>query len=90
MRHHIGFVKPDFDVFQTSTGFDFGLRQNGNRVMDVEVPQWAKRSTRLFILIHRQVRLVQCVVPTVICADFDCDFTPSRTSQFLVRSCYSN
>ena len=38
------------------SGFDFGLRQNGQRVMNVEVPLWAKGSTRLFTLIHRQVR----------------------------------
>ena len=42
-------------MFLLSLGFDFGIRQNGNRVMDVEVPQWAKGSTRLFTLIHRQV-----------------------------------
>ena len=39
-------------------GFDFGLRQNGSRVMNVEVPHWAKGSTRLFMLIHRQVSLI--------------------------------
>ena len=39
-------------------GFDFGLRQNGSRVMNVEVPHWAKGSTRLFMLIHRQVGLI--------------------------------
>lgn len=41
-----------------SKGFDFGLRQNGSRVMNVEVPHWAKGSTRLFMLIHRQVGLI--------------------------------
>ncbi len=42
-------------TFFIFAGFDFGVRQNGQRVMDVEVPQWAKGSTRLFMLIHRQV-----------------------------------
>ena len=41
------------------SGFDFGLRQNGQRVMDVGVPLWAKGSTRLFILIHRQVSRIR-------------------------------
>lgn len=46
------FFLPEF--LENSEGFDFGLRQNGQRVMDVEVPHWAKGSTRLFTLIHRQ------------------------------------
>ena len=37
-------------------GFDFGLRQNGERVMDVSLPSWACDDPRLFILIHRQVK----------------------------------
>ena len=36
-------------------GFDFGLRQNGEVVMDVRLPSWACDDPRLFILIHRQV-----------------------------------
>lgn len=36
-------------------GFDFGVRQNGERVMDVRLPSWACNDSRLFILIHRQV-----------------------------------
>ena len=39
-------------------GFDFGVRQNGSRVMHVELPPWAKNNRRLFILIHRQVTLI--------------------------------
>ncbi|XP_022782202.1 lysosomal-trafficking regulator-like isoform X2 [Stylophora pistillata] len=46
------FFLPEF--LENREGFDFGLRQNGQRVMDVEVPQWAKGSTRLFTMIHRQ------------------------------------
>lgn len=46
------FFLPEF--LENSEGFDLGVRQNGNRVMDVEVPKWAKGSTRLFVLIHRQ------------------------------------
>ena len=45
-------------LFFCPKGFDFGLRQNGSRVMNVEVPHWAKGSTRLFMLIHRQVSLI--------------------------------
>lgn len=46
------FFLPEF--LENNEGFDFGIRQNGSRVMNVELPQWAKGSTRLFILIHRQ------------------------------------
>ncbi|XP_028398812.1 lysosomal-trafficking regulator-like [Dendronephthya gigantea] len=35
-------------------GFDFGLRQNGERVMDVRLPSWSCKDPRLFTLIHRQ------------------------------------
>jgi len=37
-----------------STGFDFGVRQNGERVNHVNLPPWARNDPRLFILIHRQ------------------------------------
>lgn len=36
-------------------GFNFGIRQNGERVMDVHLPTWACNDHRLFTLIHRQV-----------------------------------
>lgn len=35
-------------------GFDFGIRQNGERVDDVELPPWSGGDPRRFVLIHRQ------------------------------------
>lgn len=35
-------------------GFDFGVRQNSERVNHVNLPHWARNDPRLFILIHRQ------------------------------------
>lgn len=35
-------------------GFDFGVRQNGERVNHVNLPPWARNDPRLFVLIHRQ------------------------------------
>lgn len=35
------------------TGFNFGVRQNGNRVGDVELPKWCGGDARIFILVHR-------------------------------------
>lgn len=34
-------------------GFNFGMRQNGSRVTDVELPPWAKGDARIFIFVHR-------------------------------------
>ncbi|XP_036146533.1 lysosomal-trafficking regulator isoform X4 [Monomorium pharaonis] len=34
-------------------GFNFGVRQNGNQVGDVELPKWCGGDARLFILAHR-------------------------------------
>ncbi|KAL0119810.1 hypothetical protein PUN28_007922 [Cardiocondyla obscurior] len=34
-------------------GFNFGVRQNGNEVGDVELPKWCGGDARLFILAHR-------------------------------------
>lgn len=34
-------------------GFNFGVRQNGCRVNDVELPAWCNRDARLFVLAHR-------------------------------------
>ncbi|XP_011260266.1 lysosomal-trafficking regulator isoform X1 [Camponotus floridanus] len=34
-------------------GFNFGVRQNGNKVGDVELPKWCGGDVRLFILAHR-------------------------------------
>ncbi|NXP15950.1 LYST regulator, partial [Thinocorus orbignyianus] len=46
------FYLPDFLV--NREGFDFGVRQNGDRVNHVSLPPWARNDPRLFILIHRQ------------------------------------
>lgn len=40
-------------MFRNISGLDFGVRQCGVRVEDVELPRWAPNA-RLFILIHRQ------------------------------------
>lgn len=47
-------------------GFNFGVRQNGNRVGDVELPKWCGGDARLFILAHRaalETDLVREVLP---------------------------
>ncbi|XP_052013670.1 lysosomal-trafficking regulator isoform X3 [Apodemus sylvaticus] len=46
------FYLPEFLV--NREGFDFGVRQNGERVNHVNLPLWARNDPRLFILIHRQ------------------------------------
>ncbi|KAJ8248339.1 hypothetical protein GJAV_G00240950 [Gymnothorax javanicus] len=46
------FYLPEFLV--NREGFDFGLRQNGERVDHVSLPPWAHDDPRLFVLIHRQ------------------------------------
>ncbi|XP_051169183.1 lysosomal-trafficking regulator isoform X2 [Leptopilina boulardi] len=45
------FYLPEFLL--NTEGFNFGVRQNGIRVTDVELPPWAKNDARLFILVHR-------------------------------------
>ncbi|XP_060099186.1 lysosomal-trafficking regulator [Heteronotia binoei] len=46
------FYLPEFLV--NREGFDFGVRQNGERVNHVNLPPWARNDPRLFIVIHRQ------------------------------------
>ncbi|XP_063773674.1 lysosomal-trafficking regulator isoform X2 [Pseudophryne corroboree] len=46
------FYLPEF--LANREGFDFGVRQNGDRVNHVNLPPWARNDPRLFILIHRQ------------------------------------
>ncbi|XP_061083889.1 lysosomal-trafficking regulator-like isoform X5 [Conger conger] len=46
------FYLPEFLV--NREGFDFGVRQNGERVDHVSLPPWARNDPRLFVLIHRQ------------------------------------
>ncbi|XP_011144679.1 lysosomal-trafficking regulator isoform X1 [Harpegnathos saltator] len=45
------FYLPEFLL--NSEGFNFGVRQNGNKVGDVELPKWCGGDPRLFILGHR-------------------------------------
>lgn len=35
-------------------GFDFGIRQTGDRVSDVILPPWCHGDPRVFVLVHRQ------------------------------------
>jgi len=41
------------NTFICVAGFNFGVRQNGNKVGDVELPKWCGGDARLFILAHR-------------------------------------
>lgn len=42
------------ELFVNSEGFDFGARQSGEMVNDVQLPPWCNENARLFVLIHRQ------------------------------------
>lgn len=42
------------EMFENFERFNFGCRQNGERVEDVSLPPWCLKDPRLFILIHRQ------------------------------------
>ncbi|XP_036336992.1 lysosomal-trafficking regulator [Rhagoletis pomonella] len=42
------------EMFENFERFNFGCRQNGERVEDVQLPPWCLRDARLFVLIHRQ------------------------------------
>ncbi|XP_076318976.1 lysosomal-trafficking regulator mauve isoform X2 [Tachypleus tridentatus] len=46
------FFIPEFLI--NSEGFNFGVRQMGEKVHDVCLPPWCRNDPRLFILIHRQ------------------------------------
>ncbi|XP_070590091.1 lysosomal-trafficking regulator isoform X2 [Erythrolamprus reginae] len=65
------FYLPEFLV--NREGFDFGIRQNGERVNHVNLPPWARNDPRLFILIHRQA-LESDHVSQTICNWFDLVF----------------
>ncbi|KAL7668384.1 hypothetical protein ACOME3_009086 [Neoechinorhynchus agilis] len=49
---------PEFFYFheflQNRLGFDYGRRQNGKQIGDVELPTWCNQNARLFVMIHRQ------------------------------------
>ncbi|XP_015121948.1 lysosomal-trafficking regulator [Diachasma alloeum] len=58
------FYLPEFLL--NSEGFNFGVRQNGQRVGDVELPPWCGGDARLFILAHRaalEADIVREVLP---------------------------
>lgn len=42
------------EIFENTEGFNFGHRQSGELVNHVTLPVWASKSSRLFVLIHRQ------------------------------------
>ncbi|XP_028902841.1 lysosomal-trafficking regulator isoform X2 [Ornithorhynchus anatinus] len=65
------FYLPEFLV--NREGFDFGVRQNGERVNHVNLPPWARNDPRLFILIHRQA-LESDQVSQTICQWIDLVF----------------
>lgn len=46
------FFLPEFLI--NHEGFDFGVRQSGERVDSVQLPPWCLNDPRLFVLIHRQ------------------------------------
>ncbi|KAM6405233.1 lysosomal-trafficking regulator isoform 2-T2 [Pluvialis apricaria] len=52
--HFLVRLPPFTKMFLAYQGFDFGVRQNGDRVNHVNLPPWARNDPRLFILIHRQ------------------------------------
>lgn len=43
-----------FCVYCSISDFNFGVRQSGERVNDVELPPWSHGDARRFMLIHRQ------------------------------------
>lgn len=49
---------PEFFSFaeflENAERFNFGIRQSGERVDNVQLPPWARDSSRLFIFVHRQ------------------------------------
>lgn len=43
-----------YEFLENSEKFNFGFRQSGEPVNDVNLPLWARNSARLFTLVHRQ------------------------------------
>ena len=41
-------------IYFCVVGFDFGVRQTGERVWNVSLPPWCRQNPRLFVLVHRQ------------------------------------
>lgn len=67
------------------TGFDFGVRQNGERVNHVNLPPWARNDPRLFILIHRQA-LESDYVSQTICHWIDLVFGYKQKGRAAVQA----
>ncbi|KAJ1153594.1 hypothetical protein NDU88_006353 [Pleurodeles waltl] len=77
------FYLPEFLV--NREGFDFGIRQNGERVNHVNLPPWARNDPRLFILIHRQA-LESDYVSQTICHWIDLVFGYKQKGRAAVQS----
>ncbi|XP_018413216.1 PREDICTED: lysosomal-trafficking regulator [Nanorana parkeri] len=77
------FYLPEFLV--NREGFDFGLRQNGERVNHVNLPPWARNDPRLFILIHRQA-LESDQVSQTICNWIDLVFGYKQKGRAAVQA----
>ncbi|XP_078504939.1 lysosomal-trafficking regulator isoform X2 [Lissotriton helveticus] len=77
------FYLPEFLV--NREGFDFGIRQNGERVNHVNLPPWARNDPRLFILIHRQA-LESDYVSQTMCHWIDLVFGYKQKGRAAVQS----
>nr|XP_033792260.1 lysosomal-trafficking regulator isoform X2 [Geotrypetes seraphini] len=77
------FYLPEFLV--NREGFDFGLRQNGERVNHVNLPPWARNDSRLFILVHRQA-LESDHVSQTICHWIDLVFGHKQKGRSAVQA----
>ncbi|XP_053567057.1 lysosomal-trafficking regulator isoform X2 [Bombina bombina] len=77
------FYLPEFLV--NREGFDFGVRQNGERVNHVNLPPWARNDPRLFILIHRQA-LESDYVSQTICHWIDLVFGCKQKGRSAVQA----
>ncbi|XP_059501535.1 lysosomal-trafficking regulator isoform X2 [Stegostoma tigrinum] len=77
------FYLPEFLV--NREGFDFGMRQNGERVNHVNLPPWARNDPRLYILIHRQA-LESDHVSQTICNWIDLVFGNKQKGRAAVQA----
>ncbi|MBN3312843.1 LYST regulator, partial [Atractosteus spatula] len=77
------FYLPEFLV--NREGFDFGVRQNSERVNHVNLPPWARNDPRLFILIHRQA-LESDYVSQTLCQWIDLVFGLKQKGKAAVQA----
>ncbi|XP_033860360.3 lysosomal-trafficking regulator-like isoform X8 [Acipenser ruthenus] len=77
------FYLPEFLV--NREGFDFGVRQNSERVNHVNLPPWARNDPRLFILIHRQA-LESDQVSQTLCQWIDLVFGQKQKGKAAVHA----